>query len=178
MFQDTRNESFQSLNFQAQNLAQSLPHIILFQILTESAKTQGKKHEPSLSTRDMSKNLWPSLICYRSYAWSVIWVLLMSSLLISQGLEIKAIKSTSAQFSRSVMSSSLQLHEDSSESPLDCKEIQPAHSEGDQPWDFFGRNEKAETPVLWPPHAKSWLTGRDPDAGRDWGQEEKATSNS
>ena len=42
------------------------------------------------------------------------------------------------------------------ESPLDCKEIQPVHSEGDQPWDFFGRNEaKAETPVLWPPHAKS-----------------------
>ena len=43
------------------------------------------------------------------------------------------------------------------ESPLDCKEIQPVHSEGDQPWDFFGRNDaKAETPVLWPPHAKSW----------------------
>ena len=42
------------------------------------------------------------------------------------------------------------------ESPLDCKEIQPAHSEGDQPWDFFGRNDaKAETPVLWPPHEKS-----------------------
>ena len=62
------------------------------------------------------------------------------------------------------------------ESPLDCKEVQPAHSEGDQPWDFFGRNDaKAETPVLWPPHAKSWLTGKDPDAGRDWGQEEKGT---
>ena len=60
------------------------------------------------------------------------------------------------------------------ESPLDCKEIQPVHSEGDQPWDFFGRNNaKAETPVLWPPHAKSWLIGKDPDAGRDWGQEEK-----
>ena len=60
------------------------------------------------------------------------------------------------------------------ESPLYCKEIQPAHSEGDQPWDFFGRNDaKAETPVLWPPHAKSWLIGKDPDAGRDWGQEEK-----
>ena len=44
------------------------------------------------------------------------------------------------------------------ESPLDCKEIQPVHSEGDRPWDFFGRNDaKAETPVLWPPHAKSWL---------------------
>ena len=60
------------------------------------------------------------------------------------------------------------------ESPLDCKEIQPVHSEGDQPWDFFGRNgAKTETPVLWPPHAKSWLIGKDSDAGRDWGQEEK-----
>ena len=60
------------------------------------------------------------------------------------------------------------------ESPLDCKEIQPVHSEGDQPWDFFGRNDaKTETPVLWPPHVKSWLTGKDPDAGRGWGKEEK-----
>ena len=57
------------------------------------------------------------------------------------------------------------------ESPLHCKEIQPVHSE-DQPWDFFGRNDaKAETPVLWPPHAKSRLIGKDTDAGRDWGQE-------
>ena len=62
------------------------------------------------------------------------------------------------------------------ESPLDCKEIQPVHSEGDQPWDFFGRNgAKAETLVLLAPHAKSWLTGKDSDAGRDWGQEEKGT---
>ena len=61
--------------------------------------------------------------------------------------------------------------------PLDCKEIQPVHSEGDQPWDFFGGNDaKAETPVLWPPHAKSWLIGKDSDAGRDWGQEEKGTT--
>ena len=60
------------------------------------------------------------------------------------------------------------------ESPLDCKEIQPVHSKGDQPWDIFGRNDaKAETPVLWPPHAKSWLIGKDSDAVRDWGQEEK-----
>ena len=62
------------------------------------------------------------------------------------------------------------------ESPLDCKEIQPVHSK-DQPEDFFGRNDaKAETPVLWPPHAKSWLMGKDSDAGRDWGQEEKGTT--
>ena len=60
------------------------------------------------------------------------------------------------------------------ESPLDCKEIQPVHSEGDQAWDFFGRNDaKAETAILWPPHAKSWLVGKDSDAERDWGQEEK-----
>ena len=63
------------------------------------------------------------------------------------------------------------------ESPLDCKEIQPVHSEGDQPWDVFGRNDaKAETPVLWPPHAKSWLIGKDSDTGSDWGQEEKGTT--
>ena len=60
------------------------------------------------------------------------------------------------------------------ERPLDCKEIQPVHSKGDQPWVFFGRNDaKAETPVLYPPHAKSLLSGKDSDAGRDWGQEEK-----
>ena len=63
------------------------------------------------------------------------------------------------------------------ESPLDCKEIQPVHSEGDQSWVFFGRNDaKAETPVLWPPHAKDWLIGKDSDDGRDWGQEEKGTT--
>ena len=58
------------------------------------------------------------------------------------------------------------------ESPLDCKEIQPVHPKGDQSWVFIGRAE-AETPVLWPPDGKSWLIGKDPDAGKDWGQEEK-----
>ena len=63
------------------------------------------------------------------------------------------------------------------ESPLDCKEIQPVHSKGDQPWVFFGRNDaKAETPVLWPPHAKNEFIRKDPNAGRDWGQEEKGTT--
>ena len=67
--------------------------------------------------------------------------------------------------------------EETLESPLDCKEIQPVHSEGDQPWDFFGRNDaKAGTPVLWPPHVKCWLIGKDSDAGMDWGQEEKGTT--
>ena len=51
------------------------------------------------------------------------------------------------------------------------------HPKGDQSWDFFGGNDaEAETLVLWPPHEKSWLTGKDPDAGRDWGQEEKGTT--
>ena len=60
------------------------------------------------------------------------------------------------------------------ESPLDCKKTQSVHSKGDQPWDFFGRNDgETETPVLWPPHVKSWLIGKDSDVGKDWGQEEK-----
>ena len=63
------------------------------------------------------------------------------------------------------------------ESPLDCKDIQPVHPKGDQFWVFFGKTDAvAETPVLWPPHAKSWLIGKDPDAGRDWRQEEKGTT--
>ena len=63
------------------------------------------------------------------------------------------------------------------ESPLDCKEIQPIHPKGDQSWVFIGRNDaEAETPILWPPHAKSWLIRKDSDAGRDWGQEEKGTT--
>ena len=60
---------------------------------------------------------------------------------------------------------------------LDCKEIQPVHPKGDQSWVFVGRTDaEAETPILWPPHAKSWLFGKDPDAGRDWGQEEEGTT--
>ena len=59
-------------------------------------------------------------------------------------------------------------------SPLDCKEIRPVHPKGDQSWVFIGRTDaEAETPILRPPHAKSWLIGKDSDAGRDWGQEEK-----
>ena len=63
------------------------------------------------------------------------------------------------------------------ESPLDYKEIQPVHSEGHQPWVFFGTNDaKAETPILWPPDVKSWLIWKDPYAGKDWRQEEKGTT--
>ena len=60
------------------------------------------------------------------------------------------------------------------ESLLDCKEIQPVHPKGDQPWVFIGRTDvEAETPIFWPPDGKSWLTGKDRDAGKDWSQEEK-----
>ena len=62
-------------------------------------------------------------------------------------------------------------------SPLDCKEIQPVHPKGDQSWVFIGRTDaEAETPILWPLHARSCLTGKDPDAGRNWGQEDKGTT--
>ena len=60
------------------------------------------------------------------------------------------------------------------ESPLDCKEIQPVHPKGDQAWVFIGgTDDEVETPILWPPDAKSWLIWKDPDAGKDWGQEKK-----
>ena len=63
------------------------------------------------------------------------------------------------------------------ESPLDCKEIQPVHPKGAQSWVFIGRTDaEAETPILWPPDAKNCLIGKDSDAGRDWGQEEKGTT--
>ena len=62
------------------------------------------------------------------------------------------------------------------ESPLDCKEIQPVHPRGDESWVFIWRTDvEAETPILWSPDAKGWLIGKDPDTGKDWGQEEKGT---
>ena len=63
------------------------------------------------------------------------------------------------------------------ESPLDCNEIKPVHPTGDQSWVFIGRSDaEAEAPILWPPYAKSRLIGKDPDAGKDWGQEEEGTT--
>ena len=63
------------------------------------------------------------------------------------------------------------------ENPLDCKEIQPVHPKGNQPWIFTGRTDaEAETPILWPPDVKNWLIGKDPDAGKDWSGEEKGTT--
>ena len=61
--------------------------------------------------------------------------------------------------------------------PLDCKEIQPVHPKADQSWVFIGRTDvEAETPIIWPPDVKSWLIGKDPNAGKNWGQEEKGTT--
>ena len=63
------------------------------------------------------------------------------------------------------------------QSPLDCKEMQPVHPKRDQSWVFIGRTDvEAETPILWPPDVKSWLIWKDPDAGKDWGQKEKGTT--
>ena len=63
------------------------------------------------------------------------------------------------------------------ESPLDCKEVKPVHPKGNQSWIFVGRTDaEAKTSILWPPHAKSWLTRKDLDAGKDWRQEEKGTT--
>ena len=63
------------------------------------------------------------------------------------------------------------------DSPLDCKEIQPVHPKGNPSWIFIGKTHaEAEAPILWPPDVKNWLTGKDPDAGKDWRQEEKGTT--
>ena len=63
------------------------------------------------------------------------------------------------------------------ESPLDCKEIQPVHPKGNQSWIFIAMTDaEAEAPIPWPPDAKYWLIWKDPDAGKDWGQEEKGTT--
>ena len=63
------------------------------------------------------------------------------------------------------------------ESPLNCKEIQPVNLKGNQSWIFIGRTDaETEIPILWPPDTKSWLIGKDPDAGKDWGQEEKGVT--
>ena len=67
--------------------------------------------------------------------------------------------------------------EKTTESPLGCEETQPVHPKGDQSWVFIGRIDvEAEAPILWPPGAKNWLIWKDPDAGKDWGQEEKGTT--
>ena len=69
------------------------------------------------------------------------------------------------------------LLEETPESPLDCKEIQPVHPKGNQSWKFIRRTDaETETPILWPPDAKNWLIWKDPDAGKDWGQEKKGTT--
>ena len=76
--------------------------------------------------------------------------------------------------SQNVISKQSDITKKTLESPLDCKEIQPVHPKGDQSWVFIGRTDiEAETPILWPPNVKSWLIWKDPDAGKDWGQEEK-----
>ena len=63
------------------------------------------------------------------------------------------------------------------ENPLDSKEIKPVNPKGNQPWKYIGKpNAEAEAPILWPPDMKSWLTGKDPDAKKDWGQEEKGVT--
>ena len=63
------------------------------------------------------------------------------------------------------------------ESPLDCREIKPVNPKGNQLWVLIGKTDaEAEAPVLWPPDVKSWLTGKDPNAGKDWGQEEKGVT--
>ena len=122
--------------------------------------------------------LWPTwiaylkaetLLCQQRSVWSRLWFFQWSWMDVRVGLWRK-LSAEELMLLNCGVGKTL-------ESPLDCKDIQPVHSMGDQSWVFTGKTDaEAETPVLCPPHANSWLVGKDPDAGRDWGQEEKGTT--
>ena len=122
--------------------------------------------------------LWPTYIAYskaetllhqQSSVWSRLWFFLWSCMDVRVGLWRK-LSAENWCFWSVVLEKTL-------EKSLDCKEVQPVHPKGDQSWVFIETaNAKAEALVLWPPDLKSWLIGKDPDPGRDWGQEEKGTT--
>ena len=118
----------------------------------------------------------PLINTFRLIMW-LMWLINIHCYLynIFQGKPSWLLRQVSQDYNMLILSLCMVL-EKTLESPLDCKEIQSINSEGDQPRDFFGGNDaEAETPVLWIPHAKSWLIGKDSDAGRDWGQEKGTT---
>ena len=117
-----------------------------------------KSREITLSTKVVNKGLAKAMVFSNSHIW--MWVL--------DYKESWAPKNWC--FWTVVLKKTLK-------SPLDSKEIQPVHPKGNQSWIFIGRTDvEAETPVLWPPDAKSWLTGKEPGAGKDWWREEKGTT--
>ena len=127
-------------------------------------------HNRSWSLQDPTKGILCEISCRaESRAQAKVWLGLgLSQILILTHDTERRLKSWC--FSTVVLEKTL-------ESPLECKEIKPINPRGNQSWIFIGRTDaKAETPILWPPYAKSWLIGKDSDAGRDWGQEEKGTT--
>ena len=117
-----------------------------------------------------------SLLCSTSL-YIVLYLIKIFILLLSKKLHIfKVYINSSASILQNRCFWSVVL-EKTLESPLDCKEIQPLHPKGNNSWIFTERTDvEAETPILWPPDMKNWLTGKDPDAGKDWRQEEKGTA--
>ena len=133
----------------------------------------------SLVPLSFLKPAWTSGSSQFTYCWSLAWRILS---ILLPACEMKAMifpvvmygcESWTVKKAEGRRIDAFELLEKTLESPLDCKEIQPIHPKGDQSWVFIGRRIDAETPVLWQPHVKSWLIGKDSDAGRDWGQEER-----
>ena len=125
----------------------------------------------SLALLPFLKPAWTSESSWFTHCWSLAWRIFQWSCMdVRVGLWRKLSAEKLMLFWTVVLEKTL-------ESPLDCKEIQPVPHKGNQPWVFIGRTDaEAETPILWPPHAESWFTGKDPDVGRDWGQEEETTT--
>ena len=151
-----------------------------------SAKWWLTGKEPACQCRRHTRHRRQNLPAMREmWVWSLGWEDAMKEEMANQS-SILAWKIPSTEETGRLQSKGLQkvghdcwtvVLEKTLESPLDCKEIQLVHPKGDQSWVFIGGTDaEAETPILWPPHAKSWLIGKDPDAGKDWGQEEKGTT--
>ena len=151
-----------------------------------SAKWWLTGKEPACQCRRHTRHRRQNLPAMREmWVWSLGWEDAMKEEMANQS-SILAWKIPSTEETGRLQSKGLQkvghdcwtvVLEKTLESPLDCKEIQLVHPKGDQSWVFIGGTDaEAETPILWPPHTKSWLIGKDPDAGKDWGQEEKGTT--
>ena len=159
------------------NHSASPAHLTVSQLFKVSIASQVVKNLPAMQETPVDSWVRKILATHSSIlAWRISWTE-KSGRLPSRTLSNFHFQSVNYSIRGRLSTSSINLSQILSYMYFKLGILQQIHSEGDQPWDFFGGNDaEAETPVLWPLHAKSWLIGKDSDAGRDWGQEEKGTT--